>query len=131
MTQVEEGCGDDILSKVERLLEPFGTPHQPRAHYREISLGPGRTLSVDVFRSGLGRGHVRVHVRGRIIQPGTDPPNVPNTFVSGCPACAAAPRSFPTSYKGRGGRKYFGFQWHGAAVDLGAVEAAVRWLAGT
>ena len=137
VAQGEHRSGSDALTKVEAILAQLGTLRRPGNHFREISLGQGRLLAVDVFQSGREQGHVRVHLHGTIppnatISPSTSPPpQVPSGTMQGCSACVRAPGGlYPARYTGpRGTRKYFGFQWHTGAVDLAAIEAAARWLA--
>lgn len=123
----------DVLSKVEKVLAQLelGTLRRPGGHFREVSLGQGRLLAVDVFQSGPERGHVRVHLHGTMLRPTSPPPVAPSGTMASCSACQHLPDGpFPGSYTGpRGAREYFGFQWHTDSVDLGAIEAAARWLA--
>lgn len=42
----------DVLDRVEVILAQLGRPRRPGSHFREVSLGQGRLLSVDVFQSG-------------------------------------------------------------------------------
>lgn len=120
-----------MLTKVESILAQLGTLRRPGGHFREVGLGQGRLLAVDVFSSGREQGHVRVHLHGTIVRPTSAPPAVPSGTVAGCSACRDAPDGpFPASYTGpRGTRQYHGFQWHADDVDLAAIEAAARWLA--
>lgn len=131
MTQGEHRSASQALTRVEAILAQFGRPRRPGSHFREVSLGQGRLLSVDVFQSGADRGHVRVHLHGTIVRPTSPPPVVPSATELGCSSCRNAPNGpCPASYTGpRGTREYFGFQWHADDVDLGAIEAAARWLA--
>lgn len=131
MTQGDHRSGSDVLTKVEPILAQLGTLRRPGGHFREVSLGQGRLLSVDVFQSGADRGHVRVHLHGTIVRPTSPPPAVvPSGTVRGCSACRNAPDGpFPATYTGpRGQREYFGFQWHTHDIDVGPIEAAARWL---
>ncbi|MBM4244552.1 MAG: hypothetical protein FJ148_12150 [Deltaproteobacteria bacterium] len=120
-----------MIDRVEPILAKLGTLRRPGGHFREVSLGQGRLLAVDVFQSGSERGHVRVHLHGTIVRPTSAPPAVPSGTMPGCSACANAPDGpYPASYTGpRGTREYFGFQWHTDDVDLAAIEAVARWLA--
>lgn len=119
------------LTKVESILAQLGTLRRPGGHFREVSLGQGRVLSVDVFQSDREQGHVRVHLHGKIVRPTSPPPAVPSGTMPGCSACERAPSGpYPAKYTGpRGTREYFGWQWHTDMVDLAAIEAAARWLA--
>lgn len=121
----------DVLDKAEAILAQLGTLRRPGGHFREVSLGQGRLLAVDVFQSGGEQGHVRVHLHGTIVRPTSAPPAVPSGTTPGCSACRDAPGGpYPASYTGpRGTREYFGFVWHTGTVDLAAIEAAARWLA--
>lgn len=131
MTQGEHGSASHALTKVESILAQLGTLRRPGSHFREVSLGHGRLLSVDVFQSGSDRGHVRVHLHGTIVRPTSPPPVVPSGKELGCSSCRNAPDGpFPARYTGpRGTREYFGFQWHTDDWDLAAIEVAARWLA--
>ncbi len=131
VAQGENRDTSNVLSKVESILAKFGTLRRAGGHFREVSLGQGRVLSVDVFQSGGEQGHVRVHLHGTIVRPTSAPPAVPSGTMPGCSACENAPDGpFPASYTGpRGTREYFGMQWHLDDVDLDAIEAATRWLA--
>lgn len=130
VAQGEHRSGSDVLTEVESILAQFGTMRRPGGHFREVSLGQGRLLAVDVFPSGAERGHVRVHLHGTIVRPTTAPPQVPRGFVADCSACGDAGGPYPESYFGpRGQREYFGFVWHTGTVDLAAIAAAARWLA--
>lgn len=121
----------DVLDRVEVILAQLGRPRRPGSHFREVSLGQGRSLSVDVFQSGSDRGHVRVHLHGTIVRPTSPPPVAPSGTELGCSSCRNAPGGpFPATYTElRGTREYFGFQWHTDDIDVGAIEAAARWLA--
>lgn len=131
MTQGEHRSASQALTRVEAILAQFGRPRRPGSHFREVSLGQGRLLAVDVFQSGREQGHVRVHLHGTIVRPTSAPPAVPSGTMPGCSACRDAPDGpFPASYKGpRGTREYFGVQWHTGTVDLAVIGAAARWLA--
>jgi hypothetical protein len=125
-----ETTTSNVLSSVEAIIAPLGRLRRPGGHFREVSLGEGRLLSVDVFQSGAEQSHVRVHLHGTVVRPTNPPPQGPSGAVPGCSACRDAHDGpFPASYNGRRGQRgYFGFQWHTDDVDIAAIEAAVRWL---
>lgn len=97
-----------MIDRVEAILSRLGTLRRPGGHFREVSLGQGRLLSVDVFQYGVERGHLRVHLHGTIMRRTTPPPVVPSGAVAGCSACQSAPGGrYPALYMGpRGTREY-------------------------
>jgi len=67
MATGSETRASDVLTKVEAILAPLGRARRPGGHFREVSLGGGRLLAIDLFQSGADQGHVRVHLHGSIV----------------------------------------------------------------